>query len=244
MQLRLLNCNIPGKNRYFILPAGQCADFAGKCADQASGCTTTAGIFPVKQGEYNAQGIAYLLKMTRVPGFLPILRENIFKYMEYSKLIAVTGFGGLFELISSKKDGAIVESLADRKRTFVSNRVHQFSHLESIEVYTVKDNVNLTEIFRAMEGNSTELPALDDAAVKKYFQQVYPDMDFDRVYMSDMKKMVKWYAELKKNNVEIKLSDTGAEDEDEAQSETQPEAQPEPEVAEKPKKTKKAKDSK
>lgn len=180
------------------------------------------------------------------PGFLPILRENIFKYMEYSKLIAVTGFGGLFELISSKKDGAIVESLADRKRNFVSNRVHQFSHLESIEVYTVKDNVNLTEVFKAMEGNSTELPALDDAAVKKYFQEVYPDMDFDRVYMSDMKKMVKWYAELKKNNVEIKLSEAGAEEEAEAEPESEAKAEPEAkaEAAEKPKKTKKAKDSK
>lgn len=139
--------------------------------------------------------------------------------MEYSKLIAITGFGGLFELISSKKDGAVVESLADGKRSFVSNRVHQFSHLESIEVYTVKDNVNLTEVFLAMEKAGVELPALDDAAVKKYFQQVYPDMDFDRVYKSDMKKMVKWYAELKKNNVEIKLSDTGAEETETAEEE-------------------------
>jgi Domain of unknown function (DUF5606) len=240
MQLRLLNCNIPGKNRYFILPAGRCVDFACKCADRVFGCTPAAGFFPVKQVKDNSHYIAYLLKITVFPGFLTILREIIFKYMEYSKLIAVTGFSGLFELISSKKDGAIVESLADRKRNFVSNRVHQFSHLESIEVYTVKDNVNLTEVFKAMEGNSTELPAQDNAAVKKYFQQVYPDMDFDRVYISDMKKMVKWYAELKKNNVEIKLSEAEAEEETEA--ETEPEVKAE--AAEEPKKTKKAKDSK
>lgn len=129
--------------------------------------------------------------------------------MEYSKLIAITGFGGLFELVSSKKDGAVVKALADQSVRFVSNRVHQFSHLESIEVYTVKDNVNLVDIFEAMGTATTELPdAGNNAAVKKYFQEVYPDMDFDRVYASDMKKMIKWYRELKDNNIEPKLADT------------------------------------
>jgi hypothetical protein len=132
--------------------------------------------------------------------------------MEYSKLIAVTGFSGLFELVSSKKDGAVVKALADQSVRFVSNRIHQFSHLESIEVYTVTDNVNLTGIFEAMAASKTELPdAADSATVKKYFQKVYPNLDFERVYTSDMKKMVKWYKELKSNNVEIKLSEEGEE---------------------------------
>jgi len=67
--------------------------------------------------------------------------------MDYSKLVAVTGLPGLFELINSKTDGAIVRSLDDRTTRFVSSRVHQFSHLESIEVYTVRDNVNLVDVF-------------------------------------------------------------------------------------------------
>jgi len=66
--------------------------------------------------------------------------------MEYSKLVAVTGLPGLFELLSSKTDGAIVRSLEDQSTRFVSTRVHNFSHLESIEVYTVRDNVNLVDI--------------------------------------------------------------------------------------------------
>jgi hypothetical protein len=132
--------------------------------------------------------------------------------MEYSKLIAITGFSGLFELVSSKKDGAIVKSLADQSVRFVSNRIHQFSHLESIEVYTVKDNVNLAGIFEAMEATKTALPdPTDGDKVKKYFQKVYPDMDFERVYTSDMKKMVKWFNELKSNKIEIKLSEPGEE---------------------------------
>ena len=63
--------------------------------------------------------------------------------MEYGKIIAVTGMPGLFELLTSKNDGAIVRSLEDSSTKFVSSRIHNFSHLESIEVFTVKDNVKL-----------------------------------------------------------------------------------------------------
>lgn len=135
--------------------------------------------------------------------------------MEYSKLVAVTGLPGLFELINSKTDGAIVRSLDDSSTRFVSSRIHNFSHLESIEIYTVRDNVNLVDVLNAMDAAGGTLPdEKDAAAIKKYFEKVYPDMDFDRVYASDMKKMVKWYAVLKKNNVEIKLSEIPEEEED------------------------------
>lgn len=134
--------------------------------------------------------------------------------MEYSKIVAVSGLPGLFELISSKSDGAIVRSLDDKSTRFVASRVHNFSHLESIEIYTVRDNVNLVEIFEAMDKAGGSLPDDKDAnAVKKYFEKAYPDMDFDRVYASDMKKIVKWYDVLKKNKVEIKLSEPEPEDE-------------------------------
>ena len=135
--------------------------------------------------------------------------------MEYSKLVAVTGLPGLFELINSKTDGAIVRSLDDKSTRFVSSRIHNFSHLESIEVYTVRDNVNLVDVLNAMEAAGGKLPdEKDAAAIKKYFEKVYPDMDFERVYASDMKKMVKWFEVLKKNNVEIKLSEIPEEEEE------------------------------
>lgn len=133
--------------------------------------------------------------------------------MEYNKLISVTGLPGLFELLNSKNDGAIVRSLEDKSVRFVSNRVHQFSHLESIEVYTQRDNVNLVDVFKAMEKAGITLPdEKDAAAVKKYFEQAYPEMDFDRVYASDMRKMVKWFGILQKNGVEIKLTETAEEE--------------------------------
>ena len=128
--------------------------------------------------------------------------------MEYSKLVSVTGLPGLFELLSSKADGGVVKSLEDKSTKFVSTRVHNFSHLESIEVFTTTDNVNLVDVFTAMAASEEKMPADSDAAaVKKYFEKVYPDMDFSRVYASDMKKMVKWYGILTANNVEIKLSE-------------------------------------
>ncbi len=54
----------------------------------------------------------------------------------------------------------------------------------------------------------------DAAAVKKYFEKAYPDMDFERVYASDMKKMVKWFDILKKNNIELVLSEQPEEEEE------------------------------
>lgn len=133
--------------------------------------------------------------------------------MEYSKLVAVTGLPGLYELVNSKADGAIVRSLEDDSTKFASSRIHNFSHLESIEVYTIRDNVNLVEIFHAMEKAGGSLPdGKDNTLLKKYFEETYPDIDFERVYASDLKKMVKWFDILKKKNVEIKLSELPEEE--------------------------------
>src|SRR5882757_2557413 len=105
--------------------------------------------------------------------------------MEYNKLVSVSGLSGLFELMSSKADGGVVRSLEDKSTKFVSTRLHSFSHIESVEIYTVKDNVNLVEIFNAIKDSKEKLPdANDTKAVKAYFEKVYPDMDFERVYDS------------------------------------------------------------
>src|SRR6187402_1897725 len=90
--------------------------------------------------------------------FLQYIAALNFNCMEYNKLVSVTGLSGLFELISSKADGGVVRSLEDKSTRFVSNRVHSFSHLESIEIYTLKDNVNLVDIFTAMQSSKEKLP--------------------------------------------------------------------------------------
>ena len=94
--------------------------------------------------------------------------------MEYSKIVSVTGLPGLYELINTKQDGAIVRSLDDKTTKFASSRIHNFSHLGSIEVYTVRENVNLVEIFHAMEENGGSLPDVkDNATIKKYFEKIF-----------------------------------------------------------------------
>ena len=127
--------------------------------------------------------------------------------MAYNKIISVTGLSGLYELISSKADGAVVKSLEDNTTKFVSSRVHNFSHLESIEVFTVKDNTNLAEVFNAIKDSEEKMPdaKADTKELKAYFEKVYPDLDFDRVYASDMRKMIKWFQIIQKNDIEIKL---------------------------------------
>jgi hypothetical protein len=134
--------------------------------------------------------------------------------MSYNKMVSVTGLGGLYELISSKADGGIVRSLEDKTTKFVSNRVHNFSHLESIEVYTSGENVNLVEVFTAMQTSKEKLPdaKADGKAIKAYFEKVFPSIDLERVYGSDMKKMIKWFEILTKAGIEIKLSEHSEEE--------------------------------
>ena len=134
--------------------------------------------------------------------------------MEYSRIVAVTGMPGLYEILSSKSDGAIVRSLDDGSTKFVSSRVHNLSHLESIEIYTTGENVALSDVFTAMKGSKEALPDVkDNNALKGYFEKVYPDMDLDRVYTSDMKKMVNWFSALEKQNIDYTPSEQPAEEE-------------------------------
>ena len=139
--------------------------------------------------------------------------------MQYREIVAVTGLGGLFQLLASKQDGAIVISLEDKSTRFVSSRVHNFTPLESIEVFTTGDNVNLSAVFKAMQEKEAQFPLADgkadNNAIKAYFKNVFPEFDEDRVYVSDMKKMVKWYAILKTNDLltfEEETEDVEAED--------------------------------
>ena len=135
--------------------------------------------------------------------------------MEYNKLIAVSGMSGLFELLTSKSDGAIARSLENNNTQFISSRAHQFSHLESIEVFTTHDNVFLAEVFIAMGKSSEKLPTEKDAkATQAYFKKVFPSMDFECVYASDMKKMIKWFGQLKAAGVEPVLPEEETEGEE------------------------------
>jgi len=143
--------------------------------------------------------------------------------MEYSRIVAVTGLPGLYEVVSSKTDGAIVKSLEDQSTKFISSRIHNLSHLESIEVYTIRENVTLADVFSAMKENGTQLPDVkDNKALKSYFEKVFPDMDFERVYSSDQKKMVKWFEVLQQNQVDFTAKPEEEPEEEETEAEEKP----------------------
>jgi len=126
--------------------------------------------------------------------------------MEYREIVAVTGLGGLYQLLTTKSDGAIVRNVADKTTKFISARQHNVTPLESIEVYTTGDNVRLHNVFQKMLEHETSTPMVDvkkadNNAIKLYFTSIFPEFDQERVYVSDMKKMLKWYEILKLNDL-------------------------------------------
>ncbi len=126
-------------------------------------------------------------------------------FMEYRQIVAVTGLSGLYQLVSTKNDGAIVRSLTDKSIKFVSARIHNITPLESIEIYTTGENVRLHEVLAGIQKNDGEVAQLaakkDDKAAKAYFRTILPDYDEDRVYNSDIRKVLKWYEILKANDL-------------------------------------------
>lgn len=125
--------------------------------------------------------------------------------MEYREIVSVTGLSGLYQLLATKADGAIIRNIGDKTTKFISARQHNVTPLESIEVYTTGENVRLGNVFQKMLEQEQTLPLADHKAPKEaiasYFITVFPEFDLERVYPSDMKKMLKWFELLKKNDL-------------------------------------------
>ena len=156
--------------------------------------------------------------------------------MEYKEIVSVTGLGGLFHLLTTKSDGAIVRNISDKSTKFISARKHNVTPLESIEVYTTGENVRLHEVFQNMKDIESKTAPVDAKAsgddIIAYFTTVLPEFDHDRVYVSDMKKMLKWYQLLKENDL-LNFDVATEEETKEEQPETLAEEAP---AEEKPKK--------
>jgi hypothetical protein len=137
--------------------------------------------------------------------------------MKYNELVAISGLSGLYQLMSTKSDGAIVKNLDDNTTKFVAARSHNVTPLDSIEVYTETDNVRLYEVFLSFKKNEAHLEGFDyskadNKALKAKFGQLFPEYDKERVYVSDMKKMIKWFGILKKLDLLHDLEATQTEE--------------------------------
>ena len=116
--------------------------------------------------------------------------------MALKDILVISGQGGLFKYISQGRNNVIVENLSDQKRTTIPATA-KISMLEDIAIFTENDDVPLREVFKKIqekENGGVAIPHKSaDAELKKYFVEVLPEYDKDRVYLSDIRKVVMWY---------------------------------------------------
>jgi hypothetical protein len=135
--------------------------------------------------------------------------------MSLDKVISIAGKPGLYKLITQTRGGFVAESLVDNKRISVSVQ-NNVSVLSEIAIYTLTEEVPLRQVFKNIKkkenGEATPVKPKDSKdKLEEYFFNVLPDYDEDRVYASDIKKVIQWYNLLQQHNMLDILSD----DEDE-----------------------------
>jgi len=138
--------------------------------------------------------------------------------MEFSKIIAVSGKPGLFEILSQTKTGVIVKALADGKRMPIT-ATHNVSLLENIAMFTYEEDVPLGEVFKNIaqkeDGKETISHKESKQVLESFFAEVLPNYDEERVYASNIKKVVQWYNILAKSDFNFKSLDTVDSNEEE-----------------------------
>ena len=125
--------------------------------------------------------------------------------MGLEKILSVAGKPGLYKLITQTRSGFVAESLLDGKRITVSLR-SSVSVLSEIAIYTLEEEVPLREVFQKIKtkenGGKTSIGHKDEKIkLEEYFFEVLPNYDEDRVYVSDIKKIIQWYNILCDNKI-------------------------------------------
>ncbi len=137
--------------------------------------------------------------------------------MSLEKILSISGKPGLYELKTQTRTGLLAESLADGRKITVSSR-QNVSLLSEIAIYTLTEEVPLREVFSKIQAKENGGEAISHKSTRdeleEYFFEVLPDYDEDRVYPSDIKKVVQWYNLLTKNGM-TDFSDSEAADEEE-----------------------------
>lgn len=116
--------------------------------------------------------------------------------MNLTGIISISGKSGLSKIISQTRTGLIVESLADNKRSAVHG-AERVSSLEDISIYTYEEDILLVDVFKAMykvaKGKAILSHKSSADQLKNYLKEILPNYDEERVYVSDIKKLVQWY---------------------------------------------------
>ncbi|SHM73770.1 DUF5606 domain-containing protein [Polaribacter sp. KT 15] len=135
--------------------------------------------------------------------------------MEFNKIIAVTGKAGLYQVVSQSKNAIIVASLTDNKRIAI-NATQNVSLLENIAIYTYEEDIPLLQVFKAMfektEGKEAISHKESGKKLETFFAEVLPDYDAERVYTSNIKKVIQWFNLLVKAGMDFsKIEETSEE---------------------------------
>jgi hypothetical protein len=150
-----------------------------------------------------------------------------FKLMNYSEIVSVSKLSGLYQIHKKRNDGLIVKSLSDGKVIFAASRNHVFTPLENITIYTENEPVELKEVFKSIKKNISKNPLpnakADGNVLRGFFEVVLPEYDKDKVYTSDITKIIKMYQVLDANNLidnlDSKTEEKAAESNEEAATE-------------------------
>lgn len=125
--------------------------------------------------------------------------------MEYKKLVSIVGKPGLWEIVNQRPDGLITRPITGGRTQFISSRLNQFTLLENISIYTEDDVETLEVIFQSIIDKEKTLAVPEknspNEEIKKYFKEILPNYDEDKVYVSDIKKVIKWYNLLKEHDL-------------------------------------------
>jgi len=140
--------------------------------------------------------------------------------MKLDDFVAVSGMSGVFKMVANRKNGLIIEDLDTGKRKLAPARKHQFTPLSSIAIYVigVEDTIELTKVFHRMQEQLEDNPPVSVKApteeIKSYFTDIVPNYDEDRVYPSDMKKIIKWFTYLNDRGQLVESDDASADEEE------------------------------
>jgi hypothetical protein len=142
--------------------------------------------------------------------------------MTLADIATIAGKGGLYKILKPTKSGMILESLDDAKTKIVATPNHRLSVLSEISIYTTtkEGTVALLDVLKKIQAEYGNDPGLDETAdnaeLKAFLKSILPEFDETRVYVSDIKKLVKWYSILLMHAPEIFIpeEDSSAKEKD------------------------------
>ena len=129
--------------------------------------------------------------------------------MDYSEIASVSGKGGLFKIVKPTRTGVILESLDEHRKKLVAGATQRISVLSDISIYTTTQegskplNEVFYDIFKEFSDDPGVTSTSDPDELKAFLKHILPEYDEQRVYVSDIKKLVTWYSHLLKYAPEL-----------------------------------------